>query len=130
MVRTAGPDQVTVMPRSTNGPEVERRLQRTYDGWGKEKAVGKTVSKTVGEKPPENGWQPFSVKPNGNRGRKREEGYLRVPSFSLSLFSEKGNLLRERVVRLLIISSRQQLDCWDSALFQSPAVGLPGLCGN
>ena len=35
------------------------------------------------------GWQPFSVKTNGNRGRKKEEGYLRVPSFSSPLFRKR-----------------------------------------
>ena len=68
-----------------------------------------------------------SVRVTGNKGRKRGGGYLRIPSFSSSLFrasfvertSGEGVFLESPAVGLLGLRN-----------FKLPAVGLPGLRNN
>jgi hypothetical protein len=82
--------------------------------------------KTVGN-PTKNGWGTVSVKVTGNRGRKRGRRYLRILSFSSSLFrasfvertSGEGVFLESPAVGLLGLRN-----------FELPAVGLPGLRSN
>ena len=120
MVRTAGPDLVTVTPRfqrSGGGEPVEN------DGCNGLVVDG---GKTVGQ-PSENGWQPFSVKLNSKHGR---EGDLRAPSFSSphSFLHKEKILLRERVVRLFF--EPLAVGLLGLSNFELPAVGLPGLRSN
>ena len=94
-------------------------------GWNGLVTVG---GKTVGP-PTENGWQPFSVNPNGKHGKEEEEGDLRVPSFFSPLFGKRKVLLRERVVRIVSFEP-PAVGLLGLRTFELPAVGLPELHSN
>ena len=66
----------------------------------------------------------FSVMTDGNRfplrrtvtdRGEREERYLRGPSFPLLPFAQ-GKLVERTSGEVVVFSSHQQLDCWDSAI--------------
>ena len=56
-----------------------------------------------------------SVRMNGNKGRERKEGYLRVPPVSFAFFCESKNFV-ERTSGVVVFFRAAALDCRDSAI--------------
>src|ERR1700738_2244685 len=74
----------------------------------------KIGGKTVGQLT-ENGWQPFSVKPNGKHGKEEGGKIFKGPFLLLPTFLSQGKKFVERTSGEVVF-------------FEPPAVGLLGLC--